>query len=183
MSLTDLMDAPAYDPARDNLRRNIIIGVIVAILLLGAIALAGFVSGHGWLFTNEGYEHQVNNFFNALEAKDYAKAYGIYYNDPNWAQHPQQYSGYPLKRFTEDWTTESPVHAPITSHHVDISKTDGSGMFGTGIIVAVRINLEKGIETPPGEEPNKRPGHKIFMYVTKSDGTMTWPAPHELGYN
>jgi len=45
------------------------------------------------------------------------------------------------------------------------------------------VNLEKGIETPPGEEPNKRPGHKIFMYVVKSDGTMTWPAPHELGYN
>ena len=52
MSLTDLMDAPAYDPARDDRRRNILIGVIVAVLLLGAVALAGYVSGHGWLFTN-----------------------------------------------------------------------------------------------------------------------------------
>ena len=63
--------------------------------------------------------------------------------------------------------TESPVKAPITSHHVDISRTDGSGVFGTGIIVAVRVNGE----------------HKVFMYVNKADGTMTWPAPHILEYN
>ena len=178
-----LLNAPAYDERREKLHRNLLIGTAVAIFLAIILCLAGYLLGHGWFFTNLPTEHRVNTFFDALEAKDYAKAYGIYYNDPKWAQHPQQYSGYPLKRFTEDWTTESPVHAPITSHHVDISKTDGSGAFGTGIIVAVRLNLEKGIETPPGEEPNKRPGHKIFMYVTKSDGTMTWPAPHELGYN
>jgi hypothetical protein len=178
-----LLNAPAYDERRENLHRNLIIGTAVAIFLAIVLCLAGFMLGHGWFFSNLPTEHRVNTFFEALEVKDYAKAYGIYYNDPKWEQHPQQYSGYPLKRFTEDWTTDSPVHAPITSHHVDISKTDGSGLLGTGIIVAVRVNLEKGIETPPGEEPNKRPGHKIFMYVTKSDGTMTWPAPHELGYN
>ena len=178
-----LLDAPAYDPTSDRRKRNLIIGALITFGVLFVLTLGGYAMGHGWLFTNLPAEHRINKFFNALEAKDYSQAYGIYYNDPNWAQHPQQYSGYPLKRFTEDWTTESPVHAPITSHHVDISKTDGSGAFGTGIIVAVRLNLEKGIETPPGEEPNKRPGHKIFMYVTKSDGTMTWPAPHELGYN
>ena len=167
MSLTDLMNAPAYDPARDDRRRNIFIGLAVTVLLLGILTLAGYVLGHGWLFTNLGYEHRVNNFFDDLEAKDYAKAYALYYNDPDWQQHPARYSDYPLSRFTEDWTTDSPVKAPITSHDVDISKTHGSGNFGTGVIVAVRVNGD----------------HKVFMYVNRADKTMTWPAPHELKYN
>ncbi|MGA7155954.1 MAG: hypothetical protein WBY53_03865 [Acidobacteriaceae bacterium] len=166
MSLTDLMDAPAYDPTRDNRRRNIIIGVIIGILLLGAFAFAGFVSGHGWAFSNLGYEHRVNNFFNDLQDKDYAKAYGVYYNDPDWQQHPDKYSSYPLARFTQDWTTDSPINGPITWHHVDKSVSAGSGTFGTGIIVAVRTNGD----------------HKIFMYVNRADKTMTWPAPYEFKY-
>jgi hypothetical protein len=87
-------------------------------------------------------------------------------NDADWQQHPQKYD-YTLKRFTEDWTTESPISVPITSHHVDISKTDGTGAFGTGIIVAVRVNGD----------------HKLFMFYIRKDGTLTWPAPHELGYD
>jgi hypothetical protein len=166
MSLTDLMDAPAYDPARDDRRRNILIAIIVAVLLLGAIALAGYVSGHGWFFSNEGYEHEVNNFFTALEAKDYPKAYGIYYNDPDWQQHPAKYSSYPLARFTDDWTTDSPINAPITSHHVDKSVAAGSGTFGTGIIVATTVNSD----------------HKIFLYVNRADKTITWPAPYVFKY-
>jgi len=162
-----LLNAPAYNPAREARNRNILIGIAVAIVLCIILTLAGYIAGHGWFFTNLPTEHRVNTFFDALEAKDYSKAYGIYYNDADWAQHPQKYSGYPLPRFTEDWTTASPVHAPITQHHVDISKTDGSGYFGTGIIVAVRVNGD----------------HKVFMYVDKKDGTMTWPAPHEIGYS
>jgi hypothetical protein len=154
-----LMDAPAYDERRDRRNRNLLIGGGVIILILLALFFAGYISGHGWFFSNLPAEHRVNNFFNALEAKDYQKAYNIYENG-----HPD--SGYPLPRFTEDWTKDSPVNAPITSHHVDISKTDGSGFFGTGIIVAVRANGD----------------HKIFMYVNRADGTMTWPAPHVLEY-
>jgi hypothetical protein len=161
-----LMDAPAYDPTRDNRRRNIIVGFLAFIVLLGLLTFAGYALGHGWLFSNLGYEHRVNNFFNALQDKDYNKAYAIYYNDPDWQQHPQKYSDYPISRFTEDWTVDSPVKAPITEHHVDISKTDGSGAFGTGVIVAVRVNGN----------------NKLFMYVNRADKTMTWPAPHELEY-
>jgi hypothetical protein len=161
-----LLNAPAYDARRANMIRNTLIGVAVLIVLLIILTLAGFMLGHGWLFSNLGAEHRVDHFFTALENKDYAKAYGIYNNDENWQQHPEKYSGYPLQRFTEDWTTESPVKGPITSHHVDISKTDGSGTFGTGIIVAVRVNGN----------------HKIFMYVIRADGTMTYPAMHILQY-
>jgi hypothetical protein len=162
-----LMDAPSYDPTRDNRRRNIILGICGAILLLIILTLAGYILGHGWLFSNLGYEHRVNNFYTALENKDYAKAYGLYYNDPEWQQHPAKYTDYPLSRFTEDWTTDSPVKGPITSHHIDISKSDGTGTFGTGVIVAAHVNGS----------------HKVFVYVNRSDKTMTWPAPHELEYN
>lgn len=171
-----LMDAPQYNERSERRKITILISIGVVILLLIVLTLAGYILGHGWLFTNLGAEHRVDKFFNALEAKDYKKAYDIYENG-----HPD--SGYPLQRFTQDWTTYSPVNAPITSHHVDISKTDGSGAFGTGVIVAVRVNLQDGIvKTPPGEPPNTKPGHKVFMYVNRADGTMTWPAPHVLVY-
>jgi len=159
-----LMDAPAYDARREKLMQNLAVGALITFALLVILTLAGYFAGHGWLFTNLGYEHQVNSFFDALEKRDYVKAFGIYNNDPEWQSHPQKYADYPLAKFTEDWTTYSPVHDPIYAHHVDVSKSDGSGTFGTGIIVAVNVNNKK----------------EIFMYVNRADRTMTWPAPHEL---
>jgi hypothetical protein len=153
-----LMDAPAYDPTSDNRKRNVLIGFASLIGLLLVLAFAGFALGHGWLFSNLGYEHRVNAFFYDLEAKDYQGAYTLY--NGGQATNPD----YSLERFTEDWTTHSPVNAPIVAHHVDVSKTDGSGTFGSGIIVAVNINHSK----------------EIFMYVSRADKSMTWPAIHEL---
>ena len=160
-----LMDAPKYDPASEKRKTGLIIGVIVLLLVSFVVGVGGYLLGHGWFYTNLKAEHRVDSFFTALEAKDYNKAYAIWFNDPDWQQHPQKYD-YTLKRFTEDWTTESPA-GPIREHHVDISKTDGTGTFGTGIIVAVRVNG----------------GKKIFMWYEKKDGTLTYPAPHELEYN
>ena len=160
-----LLNAPAYDDRKERRRIGLLIGIGVSIALFAILWLGGYILGHGWFFSNLGAEHRVSTFFTALEAKDYAKAYGIYFNDGDWQQHPQKYE-YSLQRFTEDWTTESPVKGPITSHHIDISKTDGSGAFGTGIIVATRVNGD----------------HKVFMYYIRKDGTLEWPALHELEY-
>ncbi|MCU1321968.1 MAG: hypothetical protein JWM43_1617 [Acidobacteriaceae bacterium] len=160
-----LLNAPEYDGRKENLKRNVLIGAGAVVALIVVLFFGGYLLGHGWFFSNLPAEHRVNNFFKALEAKDYPKAYGLWFNDADWQQHQQKYD-YTLKRFTEDWTTESPVSAPIVSHTVDISKTDGSGAFGTGIIVAVRVNGD----------------HKVFMYYIRKDGTLVWPAPHELGY-
>jgi hypothetical protein len=161
-----LLNAPEFDSQRETRNRNLLIGAGVLVLLVIVIGLGGFMAGHGWFFSNLPIEHKVDAFFNALEAKDYDKAFAIYTNDPNWQQHPNKHADYPIKRFTEDWTTESPAGGPILSHHVDISKTDGSGAFGSGVIVAVRVNGNK----------------KIFMWYQRSDGTLTEPAPHELEY-
>ena len=152
-----LMDAPAYDERGENLKKSILIGSLITFAVLVVLTLAGFISGHGWLFMNLPVEHKVNRFYNALEAKDYPQAYAIYTSG--------QKTDYSLQRFTEDWTTDSPVGAPITSHHVDISKTTGTGNFGSGTIVAATLNGSK----------------KYFLYVNRKDGTLT-ESPLELQY-
>ena len=161
-----LMDAPVYDERRARRNQAVLITLGAIFVLLIVLTFAGYILGHGWLFSNLPAEHRVNEFYDALQSKDYAKAYGIYNNDPNWRQHPQKYTSYPLQRFTEDWTKYSPVDGPITSHHVDISKTDGSGAFGSGIIVASHVNGD----------------HKVFIYVDRADGTLTYPSPHVIEY-
>ena len=165
-----LIDAPTYDARRANLNRNILIGIAVVFVLLLVLTIMGYLLGHGWLFSNLPTEHRVSEFYTALEHKDYAKAYGIYEHDANWQQHPQQYGGYPLDRFTEDWTNPqySPAGGPIVSHHIDVSKTDGSGNFGSGIIVAATLN--------------GNPDKKAYIYVTRADGTFTYPSPHIIEY-
>ena len=159
-----LLNAPKYDERGETRRLGLLIGSGVLVAVLAVVGVGGFLLGHGWFFSNLHAEHRVGSFFEALEAKDYNRAYGVWMNDSDWQAHPGKYD-YTLKRFTEDWTTASDV-GPIASHHVDISKTDGSGMFGTGIIVAVRVNGE----------------HKLFMWYERKDGTLTYPAPHMLEY-
>jgi hypothetical protein len=160
-----LLNAPEYDERGERRKQGLLIGTGVLLVLAVVIGIGGYLLGHGWFFTNLKAEHRVDRFFKALEAQDFNTAYAIWMNDSEWQQHPQKYE-YTLKRFTEDWTSESPINSPIHSHHVDISKTDGSGAFGTGIIVAVRVNGD----------------HKLFMWYEKKDGTLTYPAPHELEY-
>lgn len=162
-----LMDAPAYDEKKAKRTKYLFIAAGVLVALLIVTTLAGFISGHGWLFSNVYTEHRVNKFLTAIEQQDYATAYGIYQNDSDWQKHPEKYSGYSLQRFTEDWTKYSPV-GPIHSHHVDKSVSDGSGSFGTTLLVASTINGDK----------TKR----LFIAVQRSDGTFTYPAPHIFEY-
>ena len=108
----------------------------------------------------------MSAFYDAIEGKDYAKAYGIYENDPQWQQHAEKYAGYPLARFTEDWTTYSPINGPITVHHIDVSRTDGTGRFGSGIIVGATVNGEP----------------RVFLYCNLADGILPYPSPHIIEY-
>jgi len=130
-----LLNAPQFDEHKETRKRNILIGsgiVLVAIVLL---TVAGFLLGHGWFFINMPAEHRVDTLLSTLQAQDYAKAYGIFYNDPQWQQHPEKYKDYTLQRFTEDFTTESDWKGPITSYHVDYSKRND-----TGVAVRATIN-------------------------------------------
>ncbi len=160
------MDAPVYDERRARRTKTLGIAAASIVGLLVVLFLMGRILGHGWMFSDLPAEHRVNKFYAALQDKDYAKAYGVYNNDPHWQQHPQKYAGYPLSRFTEDWTTYSPVKGPVTSHHIDVSSADGTGFFGTGIIVGATVNGDQ----------------KVFLYVDRSDGTFEYPSPHIIEY-
>lgn len=162
-----LLNAPAYNERRERLIRTLLIGLGTLFAALLLLTLAGFITGHGWLFSNLYTEHRVNTFLTDIEQNKFADAYAIYVNDNDWQKHPDKYSGYSLPRFTEDWTKFSPV-GPIHSHHVDKSVSDGSGPFGTTLIVASTINGQK----------DKR----LFLAVQRSDGSFTYPSPHIFEY-
>jgi hypothetical protein len=130
-----LLNAPEFDVHKETRKRNLLVGSGVLITALVLLTLAGYLLGHGWLFINLPVEHRVDKFLSALQARDYPRAYGIFYNDPSWQQHPDKYKDYPLQRFTEDFTTESDWKGPIVSYHVDFSKRDH-----TGVVVASTIN-------------------------------------------
>jgi hypothetical protein len=102
-------------------------------------------------------EHKVNVFLGAVQAGDYSKAYGIFYNDPDWQQHPDRYKDYPLQRFREDFSTASEWKGPVTSYHVDFSKRDA-----TGTVVASTVN-----------------GTNLTLKYQKADGTLSF-FPYEL---
>jgi hypothetical protein len=154
-----LLNAPVYNTQRENLKRNVIVGVIAAALLGSVLAVLGYVLGHGWLFTNLPVEHQAKVFMETVQSGDYAKAYGIWQNDADWQQHPQKYD-YKLQRFTEDWSTASDWGGPVKTFHVDVSKRDK-----TGVVVAITIN-----------------GHKrFFIKHENKDGTFDY-FPNEIGY-
>jgi hypothetical protein len=130
-----LLNAPEFDEKKENRKRNILVGSGTTVAVAVVLALAGFLLGHGWFFMNLPVEHKVNVFLTAVQAGDYAKAYGIFYNDPEWQQHPDRYKDYPLQRFSEDFSTQSDWKGPITSFHVDFSKRDA-----TGTVVASTVN-------------------------------------------
>jgi hypothetical protein len=145
-----LMDAPEFNAARENRNKNILVGITLTIALAVVIAFAGRMLGHGWFFVNLPAEHRVSVFMQTLESGDYAKAYGIWNNDPNWQQHPDQYKDYPLSRFTEDFSTQSDWHGPVTSYHVDVSVR---GTTGTAVGITVnnsRTHLFLNYERKPG---------------------------------
>jgi len=163
--MSGLMDAPVYDEQRERRKTALLIAAGVLVVLLAILFVAGFIAGHGWFFSNLPAEHKVDRFLTAIEKKDFDTAYGVYVNDDNWKANPGKYTGYPVKRFTEDWTQYSPV-GEIHSHHVDISRTDGEGFWGSGTIVGSTINGKK----------------RLFLWVQRSDGTLTYPTPHIIQY-
>jgi len=153
-----LLNAPEFDEKKERSRRNLLIGSGLTVLVVAVIAFAGFALGHGWLFLNLPAEHKVSNLLSAVQAQDYAKAYGIFYDDPDWQQHPDKYKDYPLKRFTEDFSTESDWKEPVKSFHVDFSKRDD-----TGVVVATTINASAG-----------NPGKNLTLKVLSSNGRISF---------
>jgi hypothetical protein len=120
-----LLDAPQYDARKALIRRRVLIGILVAI---------PFIAFFTWYCWNWPEEHRINKFFHAVEVKDYARAYGVWNNDPQWQQHPVEYQSYPYQSFMADWGP-SGEYGVITNAKILVTKE-----YGTGVVIGVRIN-------------------------------------------
>ncbi len=124
---TTLFEAPPYDPRRER-RRNLVIITLIVVVLIAAIL--------GYLFRNLPYERIVDRFFTTLEQKDFEKAYGIWFNDPGWKQHPDRHAQYNFHEFYNDWGPGG-EWGIIRTHKV-VGAAAPSG--GSGVVVVVRVN-------------------------------------------
>jgi len=138
-----LLDAPKFDPTRE--KRNALILRISAIGALLLLVVYWLVAGRpvDWPWYWSHYmvgRAKVNKFLTAVEANELAKAYGVWMNDANWQQHPQQYTTYPFARFQGDWSSTSPdnEYGAIKSHKVVLA-----ARYGNGVLVAALINGRK----------------------------------------
>jgi hypothetical protein len=142
-----LLDAKQYDETASKRRRNLIAGIVVAVLLAGYFA---------WEFRNYPEERIADHFFAALEKQQYETAYGIWMHDPEWRQHPQNYKQYPYNEFYTDWGPGG-EWGLIKSYKIYASGTPPGG--GSGVVVEVEVN--------------QRAEH-ARVWVQKSDKTMTF---------
>lgn len=133
-----LMDAPKYNASRENRNRNLGIAAVV-ILVVAFAAGISFYLDMPWQLWHWPSDHRVSKFFNAIEGGDMQKAYGLWNNDPNWQQHPAQYSVYNFDQFQKDWGAASD-YGVIKSHKIIVAKT-----VGNGVVIGVDIN---GGKTP-----------------------------------
>ncbi len=127
-----LLDAKEYDPRPAQRRLRL---VAIAVIL----AVVAFLIW--WFFRFYPEKQTINHFFQAIEQKDFDNAYGLYFADPEWKQHPQKYNQYPLPQFMLDWGPSS-EYGVITSHKIECTVEPPSKAYRspTGVIVVVRVN-------------------------------------------
>jgi hypothetical protein len=140
------------------------IGAIVLVVIVLAIGVLGFLLGHGWFFRYWPEEHIAGKFFAALQKRDYNTAYGIWMQDPQWQQHPDQHSKYPFGDFYRDWGPGGEWGIIKTQKVFGASTCPGGG---SGIVVDAVVN--------------DRAEH-AQVWVEKSDHTMSYP-PCELMFH
>src|SRR5581483_4036413 len=140
-----LFEAKEYDPSRDRRRRNVIIAVVVIVILVGGLT---------WHFRYWPEEHVVDKFFDALQVKDYEKAYGIWFNDPDWKQHPDKHKDYDFHSFYLDWGPGG-QWGLVQSHKIYTTVGGGSG-----VTVVVIVNGRSEVAN---------------VWVQKGDKTMSFP--------
>jgi len=146
-----LMDAKQYDPARDRKRRNKFVVAAVIVLILAWFA---------YHFRNYSERQLAAKFFAALQKQEYATAYSIWFNDPDWKQHESKYSSYQYNDFYRDWGPGG-EWGLIKSFDVDCSLSPGSG---SGVVVQLTVN--------------QRAEH-AYVWVQKSDKTLSF-SPTEI---
>ena len=123
-----LMDAKEYDPVRER-RRKLRIWTIASLVIVIAFL--------AWMFRYWPEERIVDHFFSALQQQQFEKAYGIWFHDPDWQQHPQQYAQYAYNEFYRDWGPGG-EYGLVKSYRIYASGSPKGG--GSGVIVEVMVN-------------------------------------------
>jgi len=106
----------------------------------------------------------ADNFFSALQKQDFDTAYGIYFADRDWKQHPQNHPQYPVNEFRQDWGPGG-EWGIIKSYSIYGSSNCPGG--GSGVVVDVIVN--------------DRAQH-AQLYVDKTDKTISTP-PCDLEFH
>lgn len=134
-----LLDAPAFNEARDRRRRFILWGSVSTVVALVVVfwLVSGMPVDWPWnWWTHMRGRATVNTFFNDIEKNDLAGAYAVWLHDPQWQQHPNQ-SGYTFDRFQEDWSPNSSQneYGAIKSHKIVAAR-----MAGNVLLLGIRFN-------------------------------------------
>src|SRR3984893_5187023 len=143
-----LLDAKEHQPEKERKRRAKIVFATALVLILAAV---------GWWNRFWPEKHVADKFFSSLQKQDFETAYGIYYADPEWKQHPQNHAQYPLNEFKQDWGPGG-VWGLIKGYRMYGESNCPGG--GTGVVVDVIVN--------------DRAQH-AQVYVDKSDKTISSP--------
>lgn len=143
-----LLDAREYHPEKERRKRIRIISLIVIVLV---VAIAG------WLNRFWPQKHIADKFFSDLQGQKFEQAYGVYYADPEWKQHPQNHAQYPFNEFMQDWGPGSPWGVIKNYRIFGASNCPGGG---SGVVVDVIVN--------------NRSEH-AQLYVDKHDKTISTP--------
>ncbi|HWG88880.1 MAG TPA: hypothetical protein VN679_13925 [Candidatus Acidoferrales bacterium] len=127
-----LMDAKEYDPRPAQRRWRLLVAALVIVIAIFLV---------WWFFRFYPEDRVINKFFAAIEHKDFDTAYGLYFADPDWKQHPQKYNQYPLPQFMLDWGPSS-EYGTITSHKIECTTEPPTKAYRspTGVIVVVSVN-------------------------------------------
>ena len=138
-----LLDAPVFDAARDR-RNTRLIGVgagLLVVLFIGSWFVAGRPVDWPWRWwTHFRGRVTANRFLDAVEQNNLQKAYGIWFHDPNWQQHPNNYAAYPFDKFSQDWspTSSGNDYGAIKSHNIVAAR-----MSGNVLLMGIRVNGRK----------------------------------------
>ncbi len=144
-----LLDAKKYDEARDRRRTRIIILVVILAIIGGWFA---------YHMRNHPERHAADQFFAALQKQDFESAYSIWLHDPDWKQHPKQYSNYPYADFYRDWGPGG-EWGVVKTYAVNCSLSSGSG-----VIVQATVNDRT---------------QKAFLWISRGDHTLSF-SPNEV---
>jgi hypothetical protein len=143
-----LLDAKEPDLARERRRKIIISTIVVAVLVISWLA---------WALRFWPEERVADKFFATLQKQDYESAYGIYFADPGWKQHPQAHAQYPFNEFRQDWGPGS-EWGLIKTYKIEASGYCPGGT--AGVVVQIVVNDR---------------ADRARVWVQKSDKTLSFP--------